>query len=200
MKLCLYQGTFNPPHNGHLQVAKFVTEYFGFEKIIFIPAGNPPHKTLKDNQKLAFHRLNMTKLLVKGYDNFEVSDIEFQKTAPSYTFLTVKELYSKYNLVEKPFFIIGDDAFSKIRTWYHSDELKNLINFIVLPRDNDYNKNDFEQLKSEGYNFQRPDMEKINISSTEIRNLAEKNLPLNQLTTKEVEKYIYDNKLYQNDN
>lgn len=200
MKLCLYQGTFNPPHNGHLQVAKFVTEYFGFEKIIFIPAGNPPHKTLKDNQKLAFHRLNMTKLLVKGYDNFEVSDIEFQKTAPSYTFLTVKELYSRYNLIEKPFFIIGDDAFSKIRTWYHSDELKNLINFIVLPRDNDYNKNDFEQLKSDGYNFQRPDMEKINISSTQIRNLAEKNLPLNQLTTKEVEKYIYDNKLYQNDN
>ena len=200
MKICLYQGTFNPPHLAHLQVARYVYDTLQLDKIIFIPAAKPPHKILKESKQDSLHRLNMTKLLVKDYDNFEVSDIEFQRETPSYTFITIKELYEKYSLTEKPYFIIGDDAFLKIESWYHSDELKELIHFIVLPRDNDFDETIFNNLANKGYFYTRLDMPKINISSTEIRELAAINYNLEKYTTKEVEKYIYDNKLYKNDN
>lgn len=200
MKICLYQGTFNPPHLGHLQVARFVIETLRFNKIIFIPAAKPPHKNLYETKEQALHRLNMTKLLVKDFTEFEVSDIEFQRETPSYTFITIQELYKKLNLKEKPSFIIGDDAFIKIESWYHSDELKNLIDFVVLPRDEDYDKETFDKLFQNGYNYTRLQMPKINISSTEIREAAAFKRSLENLTTKEVEKYIYDNNLYKNDN
>ena len=198
MKICLYQGTFNPPHLGHLKVAKFVLETLKLDKILFIPAAKPPHKSLHENKDEALHRLNMTKLLVKNEPNFEVSDIEFHRETPSYTCVTIKELYAKYNLSEKPYFIIGDDAFVKIDSWYHTDELKTLVDFVVLPRDEDFDKEKFEKLKNNGYNFQRLKMPKIHVSSTEIREKAAKDLPLDDFTTKEVEKYIYEHDLYKN--
>lgn len=198
MKLCLYQGTFNPPHLGHLQVAKFVSETLKTDKIIFIPAAKPPHKSLKENNDEALHRLNMTKLLISNQNSFEVSDIEFQRETPSYSCVTIKELYNKYNLSEKPYFIIGDDAFVKIESWYHTEELKTLVDFVVLPRDDDFDEIKFADLKEKGYNFIRLKMPKIDISSTEIRNRVNAELPLINLTTKEVEKYIYENNLYKN--
>ena len=196
MTICLFQGTFNPPHNGHLQVAKFVLQTCNFDRIIFIPAAKPPHKTLNENE--ALHMLNMTKLLVKDYPCLYVSDIEFQRKTLSYTYITIQELYKKENLTEKPYFIIGDDAFLKIESWYHSSELKDLINFIVLPRDNDYDEKKYKELKEKGYNYKRLNMPEIDISSTQIRELCQKRLPLNNLTSKEVEKYIYEHNLYRN--
>lgn len=198
MKLCLYQGTFNPPHLGHLQVAKFVSETLKIDKILFIPAAKPPHKTLNESKDEALHRLCMTKLLIKDEKNFEVSDIEFQRETPSYTFVTIKNIYKKYNLNEKPYFLIGDDAFVKIESWYHTEELKTLIDFVVLPRDEDFDEKKFAELKEKGYNFIRLKMPKIHISSTEIRQLSKKRLPLEELTTKEVEQYIYEHNLYKN--
>lgn len=200
MKICLYQGTFNPPHLGHLQAANFVCKACNFDKILFIPAAIPPHKILQENKEAALHRFNMTKLLISGYKNFEISDIEFRRKTPSYTFVTIKELYKEMNLKQKPYFIIGDDAFLKIETWYHSEELKHLVNFIVLPRGNDFDKESFDKISANGYNYTRLNMHKIPISSTEIRTIASNHLPLEGYTTQEVEKYIYEHKLYQNVN
>ncbi len=198
MSLCLYQGTFNPPHLAHLAVAEFVADYFALKKVLFIPAAKPPHKSLNENSDEALHRLNMTKLLVMGNKRFEVSDIEFERKEKSYTFVTVKQLYEKLSLCEKPYFVIGDDAFAKIESWYHSDELKELINFVVLPRDEDYDEKIFLDLREKGYNYTRLNMPKIHVSSTEIRERVSKGLPLDGLTTKEVEKYIYEHNLYKN--
>ncbi|MBQ2645090.1 nicotinate (nicotinamide) nucleotide adenylyltransferase [bacterium] len=199
MKICLYQGTFNPPHLGHLQVAKFVYQSLQFDKIIFIPAHKPPHKNLQENEEESFHRLNMTKFLINGYPYFEVSDIEFQRNTPSYTYITIKELYKRLKLTEKPYFIIGDDAFIQIEKWYHSENLKEIINFIVLPRNNDYDENIFDKLQEKGYNYIRLNMHKIDISSTQIREFVKIKKSIKEYTTKEVEKYIYDNNLYKND-
>ena len=123
----------------------------------------------------------------------------FKRQEKSYTFVTIKELYKQLILTEKPYFIIGDDAFVQIETWYHTEELKELINFIVLPRDNDFDKDIFDKLSQKGYNYIRLDeMPKIDISSTEIRKRASQGKSLAEYTTAEVEQYIYDNNLYQN--
>ena len=82
--------------------------------------------------------------------------------------------------------IIGTDAFSKIKTWYKTYELKNLVHFIVFPRGNDIiKKEDYA-----GYSFELVDTNKTDISSTEIRNEHKKG------TVKEVEEYIAKNELY----
>ena len=77
MKLCVFQGTFNPIHKAHLRVAQDVISHYDFDKILFIPAYNPPHK----NADLDFskHRLKMVQLAVKINPRFEVSDIEFKR-------------------------------------------------------------------------------------------------------------------------
>ena len=75
MKLCVFQGTFNPIHNVHLKMAEFVLNNYKFDKILFIPAHKPPHKDYDEN--LSVHRYKMVELATAYNKKFEVSDIEF---------------------------------------------------------------------------------------------------------------------------
>ena len=192
MKLCLFAGTFNPIHNAHLKMAQYVLDNFGFEKILFIPAFKPPHKDYDKN--LSIDRLNMVKLATSNNPNFEVSEIEFERDKLSYTYDTVTELYKKYNPSTKISFIIGTDAFEKIDSWYKTEELKNLLDFIVFVRQNE--KVNFENKID--YNYKIAKMDFIDISSTEIRNKVLYNQSIKNLVPKEVEVYIKENGLYRN--
>ncbi|MBR1680344.1 nicotinate (nicotinamide) nucleotide adenylyltransferase, partial [bacterium] len=168
MKLCLYCGTFNPIHNAHIAVANYVKSHFDFDLILFIPAYIPPHKNI--DKILANHRLNMVKNSVENIFGFSVSDIEFQSEQNSYTFNTVKKLYEMYDIDGKINFIIGTDAFKKIETWYQAEDLKNLVEFIVFTRENDFDIHSLDYLKTKGYKFKSTKMPFIDISSTELRN------------------------------
>ena len=194
MKLCVFQGTFNPIHNAHLDMAEFVLQNYGFEKIIFIPAAAPPHKDYDAN--FAIHRLNMVKLAVENNPHFEVSDIEFHLQGKSYSYLTALELYKKYNIEGKINFIIGTDAFEKIESWYHSEDFKKIVDFIVFVRENNFTPERFQYLKDKGYNFQFTRMPFEDISSTELREKIRKGFPINKLVPKTVEDYIRKNDLY----
>ncbi len=165
---------------------------FGFEKILFIPAFKPPHKDYDKN--LSIDRLNMVKLATSNNPNFEVSEIEFEREKLSYTYDTVTELYKKYNPSTKISFIIGTDAFEKIDSWYKTEELKNLLDFIVFVRQNE--KVNFENKID--YNYKIAKMDFIDISSTEIRNKVLYNQSIKNLVPKEVEVYIKENGLYRN--
>ena len=191
MKLCVFQGTFNPIHN---DMAEFVLQNYGFEKIIFIPAAAPPHKDYDAN--FAIHRLNMVNLAVENNPHFEVSDIEFHLQGKSYSYLTALELYKKYNIEGKINFIIGTDAFEKIESWYHSEDFKKIVDFIVFVRENNFTPERFQYLKDKGYNFQFTRMPFEDISSTELREKIRKGLPINKLVPKTVEDYIRKNDLY----
>ena len=192
MKLCILAGTFNPIHNAHLAMGNFVLEHFDFDKILYIPAFQPPHKKYDD--KLCEHRFNMVKLAAKNNPHFEVSDIEFCRNEKSYTYKTICELYEKYSVDGKINLIIGTDAFEKIESWYETDKLKDIVDFIVFIRENE--KVDFTNLKNKGYNFVYANMEFIDISSTDIRNNIKNSLPINRFVPKEVEEYIIKNGLY----
>lgn len=194
MKLCLFQGTFNPIHNAHLQVAEYALEHLEINGVIFIPAFKPPHKESEDN--MARHRLNMVKLAVENNPKFSVSDIEYQLEDKSYTYRTITELYKLYEIDGKIKFLIGTDAFEKIESWYETDKLKNLVDFVVFIRENNFNKDRFEHLRKKGYNFGFMPLDFLDISSTEIREKTQRGESLNGLVPDKVEEYIKKNDLY----
>ena len=87
MRICLFGGTFDPPHIGHLLIAQTVCEAEQFDKILFIPANNPPHKMVNTSLK---DRLAMLNTAVEGNPNFKISDVEIRRGGISYTIDTVK--------------------------------------------------------------------------------------------------------------
>ena len=194
MKLCVFQGTFNPIHKAHLQMAEYVLKHYGFDKIIFIPAYKPPHKDY--NPQMSIHRLNMVKLATAYNPHFLVSDIEYQREGKSYSYITAQKLYKMYDVEGKIKFIIGTDAFEKIETWYESDKFKKLVDFIVFTRENNLQKTKYEELKKKGYNFEFTQMDYLEISSTELREKIKNNQSIDNLITTEVKGYIEKNGLY----
>lgn len=172
MKLCVFQGTFNPIHNGHLAMAEYAKNNYDYDTILFIPAYKPPHKEIDD--EMSNHRFQMVKLAVTGDSNYGISNIEFQNERFSYTYFTIEALYQRYKIDGKIGFIIGFDAFREITEWFETDKLKQLVHFIVYPREDEVDKDRLALLHYKGYQFNIAPMKPINISSTMIReNLAE---------------------------
>lgn len=196
MKLCVFQGTFNPIHNAHLRVAKYVLNKYNFEKLLFIPAYKPPHKNYDDN--MSMHRLNMVKLAVEDEHNskIEVSDIEYKREGKSYTYLTICELYKKYEIEGKINFIIGSDAFKDIESWYEANKLKKLVNFTVFIRENNFSSLEYNYLKDKGYNFIFDELTFEDISSTELREKIKNGQNIDGLINNSVKEYIAKNGLY----
>ena len=125
-------GTFNPVHTGHLRVAEEVRETLRLEKVIFVPAGNPP---LKAGSGLApaRKRLDMVRLAVAGNPFFEVSDLECSKSGPSYTVGTLERLSDAYP-GKRLFFITGIDVFLDLHLWWRPESLIELADFVVVSR------------------------------------------------------------------
>ncbi len=197
MKLCVFQGTFNPIHKAHLRVAEFIADKIKPDKFLFIPAYIPPHKN--SDVKFAKHRLNMVRLAVEDDNRFEVSDIEFHREGKSYTYDTILELYKIYDITDKIYFVIGTDAFKHIESWYKTEELKKLVKFVVFIRENDFNPDNYEDLKKKGYDFEFQVLPYEDISSTNIRYELHDGIEQVQLELPEkVMEYIEKNELYKN--
>ena len=194
MRLCVFQGTFNPIHNAHLRVANYVRENFDYDKILFIPAYKPPHKDYDEN--LSNHRFEMVKLALENLDGLEVSDIEYKREGLSYTYLTIQELYKQYDIEGKIGFIIGTDAFEHISEWYETDKLKTLVDFILFKRSDTINENRLALLSKRGYKFNMTDIDFLDISSTDIRNRIMVHKSAENLLPKRILEYIDKNELY----
>lgn len=189
MSICIFPGTFNPIHNGHLKMAEFVLKNYNFEKIIFIPAYLPPHKQIEG--KLAEHRYKMVEIATSDNPKFEVSDIEYKRNEPSYSLITVKKIIEQYSINGRLSFIMGTDSFVKLNSWYKSEELKPLVHFIVFPRRGDGNEEIYQKFKTDGWDFEITTMDYEDISSTQIRSGAKG-------IDNKVEDYIKKNGLYSN--
>lgn len=194
MKICLYQGTFNPIHKIHIEIAKFAREYYKFDKIIFIPAYIPPHKSV--DKSLANHRFNMVKLAIKDFPFLNISDIEYRIKGNSYTYNTILRIRKSLDIVDKINFIIGTDAFEKIESWYNSDKLKDLVHFIIFPRTKSFKKEKFDYLKDKGFDFEFAPMDFRDVSSTKIRSGIKEGLSVNNYEIPQVMEYINENNLY----
>jgi len=127
----VFGGTFDPIHDGHVRLARFVLQRKLVERVIFLPAALPPHKPLAT---ASFeHRLAMIKAAISGCDEMAVSSLEARLAGPSYTVETLQALQQ-----EKPSarlcFLLGADSLLELHLWYRFEELFKLALLLVVAR------------------------------------------------------------------
>lgn len=130
-RIGIFGGTFDPVHNGHIQLANRAIQEVELTKLLFVPAANPPHK----NEIIASfkHRIAMLELVCKGSKHFLCSSIEAELPKPSYTVDTLTELMTHYPTAEL-YFIIGGDAFLDLLTWKSYKKILSMVKIIISPR------------------------------------------------------------------
>lgn len=186
MLVGIYGGSFNPIHNGHIEVLKYVKESLNLDKIFLIPVGKSVHK--RNNLIDEMMRFEMCKLAVEDIDYVEVLDIEIKNEKENYTYDTLmrlKSLYPGYKFFE----IIGEDSWDYFFSWKNSEEIIKNSTVVVLKRAGLYNyKKDDRVIYLENKYFR--------FSSTDIRNKIVKNQSIKGLVNPKVENFIKRYNLY----
>ncbi|MFZ2537821.1 MAG: nicotinate-nucleotide adenylyltransferase [Oscillospiraceae bacterium] len=198
-KIAIYGGTFNPIHNGHINLCNGCQQLYNFDKIVLIPTNIPPHKNAVDLAS-NIDRFNMLKLAVSNIANFEVSDIEFKLGAKSYTINTILELKNQH-LDAEFYLIIGSDMLRIFQEWHRYEDVLKEVTLVVGAR----HEAEFDELLTIKSHFgslsMKIDIVNINVvdvSSTDIREKLSKNESISKLVNYRVEDYINKNHLYTN--
>ena len=190
-------GSFNPIHNGHIEIAREVLDELRLDKLIFIPVGN--HPFVKSNMADAKDRFNMVKLAIDSEEYFEVCDIEIKRRGFSYTVDTLRELKSTYSDSEF-FFITGADILGELGLWKDITEIFKLCQFVVVFRpiyafSSFYNMIDKVE-KEYGIKLCVVEVLGNDVSSTRIRDMVRNREVIAKMVHPEVEKYIIRKKIY----
>ena len=191
-------GSFNPVHIGHLIIANEILFSMNLKKVLFIPAGNPPHKKAGELAP-AKHRYKMLEYALENNSFFELSDIELKREGLTYSVDTVRKVKEKYPDAELHF-ISGYDSIIELPDWERPKELLSLCGFIAVKRpgyENEKLSEEIEKITSVfGGEIKLIEVPQINISSSEIRYRINNKMPVKYLVPGKVEKYIFENKLF----
>lgn len=131
-RLGIFGGTFDPPHVGHLALAECAREQLGLDRVLFVPAGQPPHKT-GGRRTSATHRLAMTRAAVRGNASFAVSAIEAKRRGPSWTVDTVRALAEAHPGTEL-WLLMGADMYASFGAWREPSEIARHARLAVALR------------------------------------------------------------------
>lgn len=131
-RICLFGGTFDPIHCAHLRIAEEAFRSFALDRVLFVPAGNPPHKEAGGLTPYE-DRLAMVEIACASYSQFEASRLEEGKER-SYTVDTLCRFRAQTNANDRIFFLIGADAFDELETWKNWRQVVTLTEFIVVAR------------------------------------------------------------------
>lgn len=179
LKIGIYGGSFNPPHLGHLAAARAAVTALGLDKLVFVPAGCPPHKTLAPGSPRSEQRLEITRIAADQLlmpEVTEVWDAEVHREGKSYTADTLKEASRRWK-GDKLWFLVGTDMFLTVQNWHKPEKILKLAGLCAFGR----SEKDSEEL----FAVQREYLEKtyhaeittvtvpdlVDISSTRIREL-----------------------------
>lgn len=186
-------GTFDPIHYGHLILAEQIREIMKLEKVIFIPSGNPPHKT-KTKVTPAVHRFNMVKLATASNPNFEVSSIELEREGYSYTIDTLTQLKQIYGPDTSLYFMTGADVIPELVTWRNFDNIFPLCEFVAVLRPGFNRESLLKEIEYYKKNYKAiihiVDAPLIGISSTIIRERVREGKSIKYHVPESVEEYI----------
>ncbi|MCJ7689854.1 MAG: nicotinate-nucleotide adenylyltransferase [Clostridiaceae bacterium] len=198
VKKAIFGGTFDPIHIGHVHIAYEALYNLHLDKIIFMPAGNPPHKTNKViiDSKI---RYELVKKAIEKENYFEISDYEINKKDNSYTYETL-ELFNALDRSIEWYFLVGADSLMELDNWKNAGRLLENCKMIV------YNRAGFtkEEVLVQKHHIEQKfnskiiflDMPIIDISSTNIRNNIKKGRNVNYLLPEGVEEIIHKLNLY----
>jgi nicotinate-nucleotide adenylyltransferase len=189
LRLGVMGGTFDPIHHGHLVAASEVAAEFKLDEVIFVPTGMPWQKSNVTNTE---DRYLMTVIATASNPRFNVSRVDIDRDGPTYTIDTLKDIQKQYPEAEL-FFISGADAITQILTWKDVDKLWGLAHFVAVTRP--------------GYSMELPasapkdaitviEIPALAISSTDIRERAERKEPVWYLVPDGVVQYINKHRVY----
>lgn len=191
MKIGVFGGTFNPPHNGHVRLAKAAADELKLDKLLVIPSCIPPHKIaakLADGQE----RLEMCRLAFGCDPRFEVSPMELERGSRSYTVETLRELKALYPDSEL-YFIVGSDMLESFDKWYLWQEILSLSVLCAASREEGYSP-DLSRFGKLAERIKIITLDPLEVSSTQIRNTAGEVSP--ELLDPKVAAYIREHGLY----
>ena len=195
-KIGLFGGSFNPIHNGHMNLALSVKKSLGLDRIILIPSGTSPHKSSSEYAP-AEDRLEMCRIACEGHDGFEVSDYEITKPGKSYTVYTVRhfrELFPEDEL----YLLVGSDMLLSFDTWFEYREIQENVTVAAISRTGD-DTDELLKMTEKLSDYGRcvvVNADAITISSSEIRKMIKNNIDLSCYLNGKVVKYIMLKKLY----
>jgi nicotinate-nucleotide adenylyltransferase len=189
-RLGVMGGTFDPIHHGHLVAASEVASVFDLDEVLFVPTGRPWQKTSREVAP-AEHRYLMTVVATASNPRFTVSRVDIDRTGPTYTIDTLRDL-SAQRPGSQLFFITGADALAQILSWKDSDEIFDLAHFIGVTRPG-------HTLDDAGLPADRVSLMEVPamaISSTDCRARVAKGEPVWYLVPDGVVQYIGKHGLY----
>jgi nicotinate-nucleotide adenylyltransferase len=209
MTLGVLGGTFDPIHFGHLTTAQAAQTALQLDRVRFVPAAHPPHRT--DSPRAdGYHRLEMIRLAIGDEPDWEVSDYELERAGPSYTADTLAALHHDGFEPSDLFFITGADAFAEIATWHRYPAVLDAAHFVVVRRPGTSLDGLHERLPELVARMttptDRPDLGRpriilidaptADVSSTTIRHRISRGEPIDGLVPPAVAAYIAQNQLY----
>ena len=200
MKIGIMGGTFDPIHNGHLEIAKAAYEQFHLDKVWFMPNGNPPHKALTDIGSSVKERLRMVELAIEGQDGFCLEAYEARKKSVSCSYETM-EYFNKIYPEDDFYFIIGADSLFAVDRWVHPERLFPTCTILAAYRDEMNTRDKMEKLMHylrERYHAKCGLLVSplIDISSSELRERIKEGESIRGFVPKKVEEYIKHEFLY----
>ena len=197
-KVGIMGGTFDPIHIGHLILAQAAYEQLGLDKVLFIPAGKPPHKRDRkgatDDQ-----RIDMVRLAIEDDPRFDLSLIEMESEDYSYTYMTLEKLTGSHP-DEDYYFIIGQDSLETFHSWVKPEEIVKHAHIAAADRPDCY-QSKMEKLLEENRQLLKGDFigiscPDIQISSHELRDVIAKGGGFRYFVTDKVYDYIVRNGIY----
>ena len=200
-RIGIYGGTFNPPHMGHLEAAKYAVEALNLDLLLLIPDRTAPHKVLPQGSPTPEQRLEMLKLAVRDLDRIEVSALALEREGPSYTADTVEQLRQIYPDAELVL-LMGADMLERFAQWKNADRILEHADLACFSRGLRGEETRIEaavrELEAAGARVTRLRNPVIDISSTQLRRMlvfqcAGDFLPAG------VEEYIRSHGLYETD-
>ncbi|HET6379586.1 MAG TPA: nicotinate-nucleotide adenylyltransferase [candidate division Zixibacteria bacterium] len=196
-RLGVLGGTFDPPHVGHLWLAAMAADALDLDRVLFMPAGQPPHKP-GHLVSSAAERLLMTRLAIAGDEAFELCTIEMERPGPSFTVDSIRELRRTYDGAEL-YLIMAADSLASIDTWREPETLLSLVKWAVGPRpgtpfpQRDALKRRFGDAASRIHLLDGPSLA---VSASEIRRRVAAGRTIRYLVPRAVEELIVERRLY----
>lgn len=187
-KIGIFGGAFNPPHKGHVRLARDFADRLSLDEVLVIPSFIPPHKSTV-HLAPPEERLEMCRLAFGLDPRFTVSPMEIDRGGKSYTYDTLLEI-KKENPAAELFLIIGSDMYRSFKTWHRYKSILKICTLCTAARE----KN--TAVRNSGIDAVIADLPAYEVSSTQIRTMLGNDEDISEFTGKKVAQYISDRGLY----